>query len=81
MSEKIRPEHPLQTHGRTAALTLGIKGFDDGQQFGPWDERFHPREELLAAGGLLFCGKFGLGKTRLMGHASESRKPNLPSLL
>ena len=67
--EKIHPQHPLQPDGRASPFAFGIKRFDNGQQFGPWNEGFHAREELLAASDLLFIGKLGLGKTRLVGHA------------
>ena len=46
----------------------------DRQQFGPWNNGLHAREELLAARDFLFTGKLGLGKTRLMGHVTEFRK-------
>ena len=72
--EKINPQPPLQTNGRPSALTLGIEGINDRQQFGPWNNGLHAREELLAARDFLFTGKLGLGKTRLMGHATEFRK-------
>jgi hypothetical protein len=60
--EKIRPQHALQPDGRTSACAVGIEGFDDGQQFRPRNEGFHPREELLAAGGFLFGGKLAWEK-------------------
>ena len=78
--EEIHPQHPLQPDGRTPAFSLGIERLDDGQQFRPRKEGFHAREKLLAAGDLLFIGKLGLGKTRLVGHADKFRKP-IPSRL
>jgi hypothetical protein len=59
----------------TSALAFGMERFDDGQQFGPRNEGFHARKELLPARALLFIRKPGLGKTWLMGHALEFRKP------
>jgi hypothetical protein len=40
----------------------------------------HARQELLAAGDLLLIGKLGLGKTGLVGHAAQFRKPSAPRL-
>ena len=74
LPEKIDPQHTLQPDGRTSAFAFGIEWLKDGQQFGPRNEGLHAREKLLAAGDLLFIGKLGLRKTRLMGHASEFRK-------
>ena len=43
----------------------------------PVDDFLHAREELFAAGDHLFIRILGLGKTGLMGHASEFRNPRL----
>jgi hypothetical protein len=78
--EEIDAQHPFQSDGRVTALVLGIERFDDGEQLVPREDLFHAREELLAAGGLLFGGKLGLGKTGLMDHVGPCRKSNPPRL-
>jgi hypothetical protein len=70
--EEIHPQDALQPNGRAAALALGIKGREDGEQVLPRDDLFHAGEEFLAAGRLLFVCKLGLGETHLMGHVRES---------
>jgi len=47
---------------------------DDGQQFGPRDDFLQAGAELLAAGGLPFGGKLGVGKTGGVGPAGKFRK-------
>jgi hypothetical protein len=71
--EEIDAQHPLQSNGRTAAFALGIMRLDDSQHLRPRNDFLHAGQKLLATGGLLFGGKLGLGKTRLVGHASQFR--------
>ncbi len=61
--------------GGATALALGIIRRDDGQQLRPRDDLVHAGQELFAAGGLLLGGKLGVGKRRLVRHASQTRKP------
>ena len=55
--------------GGRPSLAFGIERFDDGQQFRPRNEGFHPREELLAAGDLFLGRKLRLRETALVDHA------------
>jgi hypothetical protein len=52
--EEIDPQYALQPDGQASALAFGIERLDDRQQFGPWNNGLHAREELLAARDLLF---------------------------
>jgi hypothetical protein len=60
--EKIDAQHPLQTHGRTAAFALGIEGFEDDQQLRLRDDFLHAGEELFATGDFLLAANLAGAK-------------------
>jgi hypothetical protein len=70
----MQPQHPFDTHRRTARpVGLGIDRLDDGYEVRPRHDPGHLVEKSLAAGGLAILLKRDLGKCRLLyGGASSS---------